>query len=198
LNVPVNPHLTLSAYGQYDGLFDTVIGGNVSYRFGAGGRFLHDPNRSTSKTSKPSTEGAPPLQQEALASAGSVTVVPAGEEVTLDGQGQLLDRSRMIRPRFQQLVTNTMGGFDLLPESQSINETYKDLYGDSTEEVMAITGARWVINARTPYPRLRGAQTPFLPENLLRKEEVVEEEGGPPPEAELPDTILNLGIDSTP
>jgi hypothetical protein len=37
-----------------------------------------------------------------------------------------------------------------------------------------------------------------LPENLLRKEEVVEEEGGPPPEAELPDTILNLGSDSTP
>lgn len=166
--VPITPNLTLYGYGQYDDLFDTVLGGNISYRFPAGGRFLHDPNRSATDT--------PPHSDEAATFAGEGVLISAGEEVTLDGQGQLLDRSRMSRPRFEQLVVDTMAGFPLLPESLSIYDTYKDLYGESTEQVMAITGARWVNNARTPYPRLRGVQTPFVPANLLRQEEREETE----------------------
>ena len=46
LSVPVSDHLSLSVYGQNDRLFDTVVGGRITYRFGAGRHFVNDPNRA--------------------------------------------------------------------------------------------------------------------------------------------------------
>ncbi|GIR24130.1 MAG: hypothetical protein CM15mP38_3130 [Synechococcus sp.] len=44
LNVPLGDQVTLSAYGQYDKLLDTVVGGQVSYRFATNGGFVNDSN----------------------------------------------------------------------------------------------------------------------------------------------------------
>ena len=41
LNVPLGDQVTLSAYGQYDKLLDTVVGGQVSYRFATNGCLLY-------------------------------------------------------------------------------------------------------------------------------------------------------------
>jgi hypothetical protein len=54
---------------------------------------------------------------------------------------------------------------------------------------MAITGVTWMINAPRPYPRLPG------PPGLIGNEDQPNGGNGTKPEAELPDTILDLGID---
>jgi hypothetical protein len=46
IDIPLGSNVDLMAYGQYDNLLDTTIGGQVRVRFALGGRFVADPNLS--------------------------------------------------------------------------------------------------------------------------------------------------------
>jgi hypothetical protein len=133
VSIPVSDHLTLSAYGQYDRLFDTVIGGSIAYRFGAGKHFISDPNRApnpipgasisravparTMASTIPSAAAAMATSEPVLISqAAAGEVVKAGEEIVFTNQGQVIDRQRMSPARFRQLVESNLEGQDLLPE----------------------------------------------------------------------------------
>jgi hypothetical protein len=208
LNVPVGENVSLSAYGQYDELLDTVIGGQISYRFGTNGGFINDPNlqRQTPATPVPwqtsEFNSGRPVQ---LAVGGDVSVlgqsisapanapsnqltqaksgieIQAGEEAVLDTNGGLISRNVMSQERFSQLVQDSMGGQNLLPESHVISLVYQQLYGLPNQELLSILGSDWLIASRRPYPRLRGANNLVVPDNKLPKKEeeevvVVEEE----------------------
>jgi len=47
INIPFNNQLNFSAYGQYDDLLNSVVGGQITYRFATAGRFVRDPNLPT-------------------------------------------------------------------------------------------------------------------------------------------------------
>jgi len=64
-----------------------------------------------------------------------------------------------------------MSGQNLLPESHAINLVYHQLYGVPDSTLLSILGSDWLIAARTPYPRLRGADNLVVPSNKLPKEE---------------------------
>ncbi len=53
VNVPIGNQVMLSTYGQYDNLLDTVIGGQISYRFATKGGFVNDPNLQKQTASSP-------------------------------------------------------------------------------------------------------------------------------------------------
>ena len=63
LNVPISNQLTVSAYGQYDDLLNTVIGGQVSYRFTPNGALVNDPNINQQSPSPPTSFQARRLNQ---------------------------------------------------------------------------------------------------------------------------------------
>ena len=74
---------------------------------------------------------------------------------------------------------NHLTGQNLLPEGNAINSTYQNLYGLNSPALMAVTGANWLIAARTAYPRLRGANNLEIPDNKL------------PPNKPLPPTNIS-------
>jgi hypothetical protein len=185
VSIPVSDHLSLTAYGQYDRLFDTVIGGSISYRFGAGKNFIQDPHRAPNpipsaaisrQKATPaliaSSTLSPLVDQEGggIVQNDTMQILQAGEEVVFNDQGEVLSRERMSKERFQELVESFLTGFDLMPESLAVFATYKQLYGESTPSVMAVTGAQWAIGARNPYPRLRGGDILTVPEDKLPQE----------------------------
>lgn len=200
ITVPVSNQLTVSAYGQYDDLLDTVIGGQINYRFATNGGFVRDPNLSQqgpasplpwqarefmtdrpmqvalgrSGTNKPSMPGSSPSTLGTLTSQAqsqSVVRLQAGEEATFSKEGMLLSQTKMSRERFSQLVIETMSGQNLLPESHVINLVYERLYGLPGRELLGILGSDWLIAARTPYPRLRGANNLVVPSDKLPKQQ---------------------------
>ena len=77
----------------------------------------------------------------------------------------------MSKERFSQLIIETMSGQNLLPESNVINLIYQQLFGVPDRSLLAILGSDWLIEARTPYPRLRGANNLVIPDNKLPKKE---------------------------
>ena len=200
LNVPVGESVNLSAYGQYDELLDTVIGGQISYRFGTNGGFVNDPNIQPTRTTPIPWQSAEfnefktgrPIQ---LALGGDASMVRplittasgalanepsdqesgitlrSGEEAVFDADGNLLSRNAMSREQFAQLVLDNMSGQNLLPESHVIGLIYQELYGLPNQELLAILGSDWLVAARKPYPRLRAANNLVVPENKLPKEE---------------------------
>ncbi len=205
LNVPVGESVNLSAYGQYDELLDTVIGGQISYRFGTNGGFVNDPNMQPARTTPVPWQSAEfnefktgrPIQ---LALGGDASMVSplvttdsgalanqpsgeessitlqAGEEAVFDADGNLLSRNAMSREQFAQLVFENMDGQNLLPESHVISLIYQELYGLPNPQLLSILGSDWLVAARRPYPRLRAANSLVIPENKLPKEEEVVEE----------------------
>jgi hypothetical protein len=217
VSVPLSNQLSLSAYGQYDRLFDTVIGGGITYRIGASNNFIKDPNLSpnpmpganiSSTTPPPVLVSTLPAAVDYTASGDSLglpgglamdasggglvaqapegEIVKAGEEITFDGEGQVISRTRMSRARFQEVVESNMEGQDLLPEALAIFQTYKLLYGQSTPSVMAVTGAQWLFDARNPYPRLRAPDTLVVPRNRLPEKQVDAKKKNPPQEPQPP------------
>ena len=207
LNVPVGDQVTLSAYGQYDKLLDTVVGGQVSYRFATNGGFVNDPNLRAKTPASPTPWQAgefntgratqvalnqdrghafsQPTSEETtisstnlnnlISNADAIMRLKAGEEATFSPDGTLLSQQMMSKERFSQLIIETMNGQNLLPESHVINLIYQQLYGLPNRTLLAILGSDWLIEARTPYPRLRGANNLVIPDNKLSKKEKKED-----------------------
>jgi len=188
VNVPVGNALEFMAYGQYDKLLDSVVGGQVTYRFATAGRFVRDPNLPTPGQRSPlpwqnqSFKTGQPLQlalgqrrsspvisdtsSPLLAQAGD-TVIQAGEEATFNAQGDLLSKRAISRDRYSALVASNLTGQNLLPESHAIAATYKKLYGSSNQALLSVTGVNWLIAAQTPFPRLRADNNLVIPEDKL-------------------------------
>lgn len=207
LNVPVGDQVILSAYGQYDKLLDTVVGGQVSYRFATNGGFVNDPNLRAKTPESPTPWQAgefntgratqvalnqdrghafsQPTSEETtisstnlnnlISNADALIRLKAGEEATFSPDGTLLSQQMMSKERFSQLIIETMSGQNLLPESHVINLIYQQLYGLPDRTLLAILGSDWLIEARTPYPRLRGANNLVVPDNKLSKKEKKED-----------------------
>ena len=208
VNVPVGNRLTLGAYGQYDNLLDTVIGGQISYRFSTNGGFVSDPNLRKPAPKSPlpwqagdlnrpqpmqiamhgnghgiasQTEPSPSSStqsclEQPINEDNDIVRLKAGEEATFDPDGRLLCLQRMDKKRFSELIMQTMAGQNLLPESQAINLTYQQLYGQPNRTLLSVLGSDWMIDARTPYPRLRGTNNLVVPDNKLPRDEVQTEE----------------------
>ena len=201
LNVPVGENVSLSAFGQYDELLDTVVGGQISYRFSTNGGFINDPNLQRQTLAAPIPWQAGEFKSEhpiQLAVGGDMSVlgqmitapseavseqltptksgitIKAGEEAVLDSDGRLISKNAMSRERFSQLIQETMEGQNLLPESHMIGVVYQQLYGLPNQELLSILGSDWLIAARRPYPRLRGTNNLVIPDNKLPKEEAEE------------------------
>ncbi len=198
LNVPIGNQLNLSAYGQYDDLLNSVVGGQISYRFATAGRFVRDPNlpapgqRSPVPWQNQGFNGGQPMQlalgmqaKGRPAEAGpsdahspllsqanptNETVVRAGESARFDASGNLISREPLSRERYEQLLINNLEGQNLLPESHAIATTYERLYRSSTPAVLAVTGVDWLTAARTPFPRLRASNNLVVPDNKLPKD----------------------------
>ena len=197
VNVPVGNALEFMAYGQYDRLLDTVVGGQVTYRFATAGRFVRDPNLPTPGQRSPlpwqnqSFKTGQPLQlamgqrrsspvisdtsSPLLAQAGD-TVIQAGEEATFNAQGDLLSKRAISRDRYSALVASNLTGQNLLPESHAIAATYKKLYGASNQALLSVTGVNWLIAAQTPFPRLRADNNLVIPEDKLPKTVVAQQQ----------------------
>ena len=202
VNVPIGNQVMLSTYGQYDNLLDTVIGGQISYRFSTKGGFVNDPNLQRSTASSPmpwqaqefntsspvqiamghrrdsSPSQADPAEKvqipeitNLIGNTNVVVQLKAGEEATFSPDGMLLSKKMMSKDRFSQLIIETMSGQNLLPESHAINLVYQQLYGVPNSTLLSILGSDWLIAARTPYPRLRGANNLVVPNNKLPKKE---------------------------
>ena len=106
-----------------------------------------------------------------IGNTNAVVQLKAGEEATFSPDGMLLSQKMMSKDRFSQLIIETMSGQNLLPESHAINLVYQQLYGVPDSTLLSILGSDWLIAARTPYPRLRGANNLVVPNNKLPKEE---------------------------
>jgi hypothetical protein len=185
------------AYGQYDRLLDTVVGGQVTYRFATAGRFVRDPNLPTPGQRSPlpwqnqSFKTGQPLQlalgkrsipstisdvrSPLLAQAGD-TVIQAGEEATFNAQGDLLSKRSISRDRYSALVASNLTGQNLLPESHAIAATYKKLYGANNQALLSVTGVNWLIAAQTPFPRLRADNNLVIPEDKLPQTVVTQQQ----------------------
>ena len=202
-NIPIGDRVTLSAYGQYDKLLDTVVGGQVSYRFATNGGFVNDPNLRAKTPASPTTLQAgefntgratqvalnqgqghafslPTSEARTTSSTNLNNLISnddviirlkAGEEARFSSDGTLLNQQMMSKERFSQLIIETMDGQNLLPESHVINLIYQQLYGLPNRTLLAILGSDWLIEARTPYPRLRGANNLVIPDDKLPKKE---------------------------
>ena len=185
LGIPLSPTVQLMGYGQYDELLDTVVGGQLKVSFGLGGGFVSDPNLQTPQQRSPLpmakrqfNNGQPwqialgATQQasagaEDLVSQATGTLFEAGEKATLSPQGAVINRGQLTAAEYKGLVLHHLTGQNLLPEGNAINSTYQSLYGVNSPALMAVTGANWLIAARTPYPRLRGANNLEVPQNKL-------------------------------
>ena len=198
--VPIGQHLSVSAYGQYDDLLNSVVGGQISYRFAPSGSFINDPNMAPKSAESPlpwQAKGHPfqtsqPVQlalgattHQTLQSdrplalisqtTDSAVMLKAGEEALFSTDGVFLSRSTMSSARYAQLIQQTMSGQNLLPESNLLSQTYSNLYGSPRPQVLGILGTDWRIAARTPFQRLRGSNNPVVPEDKLPKGQVVKD-----------------------
>ena len=188
LRVPVGNQIDLSAYGQYDELLNTVVGGLINYRFATAGRFVRDPNLRPGRSSSPlpwlnsQWQSGQPIQL-ALAPGGTSldanpellsqsrplpeALIQAGEVASIGANGALLSKAPLGRERYAQLIQANLQGQNLLPESHAIAKTYETLYGMPSPAVLSTTGMDWLIASRTPFPRLRGADVLVVPANKL-------------------------------
>ena len=189
LNVPVGNQVDLSAYGQYDDLLNTVVGGQVSYRFATAGSFVRDPNLRPGRTASPlpwlnsQWQNGQPLQLAfggrsnttddaemgllTQSSRPSEGLIKAGEVASIGANGVLLSKAPLSRERYGQLIQANLQGQNLLPESHAIAKTYQALYGMPPQNLLATTGMDWLIASRTPFPRLRGVDVLVVPANKL-------------------------------
>ena len=192
LRVPIGNHVDLSAYGQYDNLLNTVVGGSINYRFATAGNFVRDPNLLPGSSSSPlpwlnsqrqnQWQNGQPIQlalgkvldrqdvnSELLTqqSAAPETRIKAGEVASIGANGSLLSKGPLSKERYGQLIQDNLRGQNLLPESHAIAKTYQTLYGMPPQELLATTGMDWLIASRTPFPRLRGADVLVVPANKL-------------------------------
>ena len=160
LEIPISNHASISAYSQYDGLFSTTVGGMLSYRFGTapGGSLIKDPN---------SKKAVQNLAVSESISEQDTNIVKAGEEVVLNKNGEIVSRSTISKSSFEGLVESLMDGQNPIPEGIAIYNMYKDLYGVSNHAVMASTGAYAMQSYTKAYPRFRGADNLFVPDNRL-------------------------------
>jgi hypothetical protein len=133
-----------------------------------------------------------------VAQAPEGEIVKAGEEITFDGEGQVISRTRMSQARFQEVIESNMDGQELLPESLAIFQTYKLLYGQSTPSVMAVTGAQWLFDARNPYPRLRAGDALVIPKNRLKNDNEDQDNNESDSDAEPPENHNNTSDNPTP
>jgi len=189
LNVPVGNHVDLSAYGQYDDLLNTVVGGQVSYRFATAGNFVRDPNLRPGRTASPlpwlnsQWQNGQPVQL-ALGGRGNTAwdadlgllsqstspvegLIKAGEVASIGANGVLLSKAPLSRERYGQLIQANLQGQNLLPESHAIAKTYQALYGMPPQGILSTTGMDWLIASRNPFPRLRGVDVLVVPANKL-------------------------------
>ena len=185
LGIPLSPAVQLMGYGQYDELLDTVVGGQLRVSFGLGGGFVNDPNLQTPQQRSPlpmakrqfnngqpwqialGDTQKPAAEREDLISQATGNLFQAGEKATFSPQGAVMNRGQLTAAEYKALVLNHLTGQNLLPEGNAINSTYQSLYGLNSPALMAVTGANWLIAARTPYPRLRGANNLEVPQNKL-------------------------------
>jgi hypothetical protein len=188
LRVPVGNQVDLSAYGQYDDLLNTVVGGMINYRFATAGRFVRDPNLRPGRSSSPlpwlnsQWQSGQPMQLAlgnssttldagpallGQASTGAEALIKAGEVANIGANGTLLSKAPLSRERYSQLIQANLQGQNLLPESHAIAKTYQALFGMPPQTVLATTGMDWLIASRTPFPRLRGADVLVVPANKL-------------------------------
>lgn len=200
INVPISNQLTLSTYGQYDNLLNTVIGGQISYRFAPNGSLINDPNINQQSPSPPASLQAQRINRNYTTLANSnlnanrliaetsstiqssnitdkrrgqsqdSVYLQAGDIATFDSDGNLLSRRQMSKQQFSDVVVETMRGQNLLPESNIIKLTYQRLYGEPDRQLLTILGSNWRFAARAPYPRLRGANNLVVPNNKFTKE----------------------------
>ncbi len=199
LSVPIGQHVDITAYGQYDGLLDTTIGGQFRIRFPVGSHFVNDPNRNSPLLSSPlpwradrSTGGpliaslqspahgdaettlAPPISDAGgwlSAATADEVVVKQGEQALLDSDGNLISKQSLSQSEFESLIEFNLKGMNLLPESHVIGEFYSRLYGKPVPETLAVTGLDWYVNAGTPMPRPRGANNLSVPQDRLPQDQ---------------------------
>ena len=199
VSLPYSNALEMNVYGQHDGLLDTVIGGQITYRFAPAGEFVRDPNLKSPKhmSLQPwrnkSIDNIQPVQitirgKENIQSEidsqnlnySAVTMIEAGEEASFNRNGELTRKGAISRERFAELVESNMKGHNPLPESRAIAETYKRLYGSTNPSIQATAGVDWMISAQTPFQRLRAENNLVIPKDKLPKSSVsqqsVEEE----------------------
>ena len=199
VSLPYSNALEMNVYGQHDGLLDTVIGGQITYRFAPAGEFVRDPNLKSPKhmSLQPwrnkSIDNIQPVQitirgKENIQSEidsqnlnySAVTMIEAGEEASFNRNGELTRKGAISRERFTELVESNMKGHNPLPESRAIAETYKRLYGSTNPSIQATAGVDWMISAQTPFQRLRAENNLVIPKDKLPKPSVsqqsVEEE----------------------
>ena len=110
---------------------------------------------------------------ESLISQAEGSRFQAGEKATLSPQGRIINRGKLSASEYKALVMANLSGQNLLPEGNAIHTTYQSLYGLNSPALMAVTGANWLLAARTPYPRLRGANNLEIPENKLPQKKKV-------------------------
>jgi len=183
IEIPINDNATLSAYGQYDGLFDTTIGGMISYRFGLGngGGLINDPNKN--RTAKLTSQGD---DLKDTASTGKVQYIKAGEEAIIDKNGNVVSKAAMSRDGYKQIAVSMLGGQNPLPEGVAIYNTFKKLYSTSDNAVMSATGAYAMNRFARPYPRVRGADNLFIPQSRLPQQGSNQSNGPKPKPPEPP------------
>ena len=191
VSLPYSNALEMNVYGQHDGLLDTVIGSQITYRFAPAGQFVRDPNLKTPrhKSLQPwrnkNIDKVQPVQitigrRENIQSeidpqsleSDIVTMIEAGEEASFNRNGELTRKGAISRERFAELVENNMKGHNPLPEGRAIAETYKRLYGSTNPSIQATAGVDWMISAQTPFRRLRADNNLVIPKDKLPKSSV--------------------------
>ena len=179
LDVPINKQLSLSAYGQYDELMNTSIGGQIRYQFAPSGSFISDPNKEkkAEDTNLAETPDTNPCQVSE--ERGESITLKAGQEAVFNESGTLLSCAPMTQARYSQLIQQTMSGQNLLPESNVISDTYEDLYGKPDQQTGGILGKDWLDNAQKPYPREFGSDNSEVPDDKLPEEKKPDEDTKP-------------------
>jgi len=222
LSVPLGSDVDLMGYGQYDGLLNTTLGGQLRVRFAIGqGGSINDPNLPPIRPGSPlpwqgrqsrmeqqiavqpreiSLESISSDAPSGLLAATDAEVsVMAGEEAILTSDGQLISKRKLEQKDFEELIRFHLAGMPLLPESHAIGTLYERLFQRPLPAVLAITGLNWYVGARSPMPRLRGANNLEVPPDKLPRSEappansVGANEQVPPPRPNVvPPNQLNL------
>ena len=100
LNVPIGNQVTLAAYGQYDELLDTVVGGQISYRFATNGGFVNDPNL------RPQTPSSPMPWQKSEFNTGRPMQIALNQGNTPEPAQQALQPATVANSSLHQLISN--------------------------------------------------------------------------------------------
>ena len=100
LNVPIGNQVTLAAYGQYDELLDTVVGGQISYRFATNGGFVNDPNL------RPQTPSSPMAWQKNEFKTGRPMQIALNQGNTPEPAQQALQPATIANSSLHQLISN--------------------------------------------------------------------------------------------